>query len=300
VTRITLMIIAGILVGVAGNCPAADDPTSYRILLDRPSRKGDKAPLEVVFARLTTTTTTWSGHDPSTTEESVGGHLLSDTEVKAVDEHGVTTAEEFTVRKCTTLKGDKESELLAPGAKLLARIKGRGTEFLVDEAAAEPAVRDVFANLISLDRSEAAANLDAVFGSAASRKLGESWPVDATRAIADLRESGMVVDPKDFSGSVTAKSLESANGQPCVRVEAETAVKHLKSQDAAPQSEMVLKDASTHSHMTWLSPIDAGKDVPVVVSEMTIEYTWTGQRGGSTYEVVQTQRSEIHWRIPDK
>jgi hypothetical protein len=268
--------------------------------LDRPSKVGDKAALEYVYALLDTSTTTWQGRDPQTKEQELGAHLICDIEIKDVDDRGQVLAEELTVRKCTSLKGKDEVELLPEGTKLIARVKDKSTLFLVNGSPASDNVRQALGCLLWLYRSKDAPSIDAQYGTTSPRKIGESWPIDAKLTCADLASNDAQVDPDDVSGTVTTKSLEKVNGQDCVRVEAETDVKHLKSKDRAQRGEMTLKDTSEHYHMTWLSPLDLSKDIPSAVYETTRQFTWTGSRNGLSYQIDQQEQSELDCRILEK
>jgi len=291
-----LMLTCAVML-LAAPCFAADDPDAYTILLDRPSRKGEKSPFELVYAQVLTTKTTEQGHDPTTTEDSLGAHFIFDDEVKEVDENGHSKLVVFTVRTCTSVKDKEETVLLPPGTKIIARAKEMDTEFTIDDKPPEKKVDALFKQLISLVRAPDVPTFDKAYGTSTPRKIGETWPIDANATASYLKACGLAVDAKDVSGDVSFKALESSDGEACVRVEGNAHVKHFgDAKHEFDKPDLKLKNATVDSHITWMAPIDPKKNLCSMVSEVTFEYTWKGERQGVSYEVVQTALTERHVR----
>jgi hypothetical protein len=140
-----------------------------------------------------------------------------------------------------------------------------------------------------------------ICGSKTPRHVGETWPINAQRAAASLKESDGNADPKDISGTVHIISLETLNAQPCLKIEADMDVKHVSFiVPTTTISEMRLKDSSIHCHYTWITPLDVKKDILQASRETTINNIWTGRRESRTYEVDQSVHTETDARLLDQ
>jgi hypothetical protein len=296
--RIKHLILLCTLALLSAPCFAADDSDTYTIHLDRPSHKGDKSAFEVVYAQVMTGKTTWRGHDPTTTEDAMGAHLICDEEVQEVDEAGHSVLVTLTIRTFTSVKDKDETQLLAPGTKIVAKPNGSETEFTIDGKAPEKAALMYLKSVISLVRAKDVPSFDKAYGTLAPRRIGEVWAIDPMPTTSYMKAAGLVADVKDVAGDMTFKALEtSEDGESCMRVEGNAHVKHFGYAKSPPAPASVhLKDAKLDSHTTWLAPIDPEKHLCSMVSEVTFEYTWTGERQGLGYETVQTVQTEKHIR----
>jgi hypothetical protein len=292
------LILSCALAILAAPCFAADDSDTYTIHLDRPSHKGGAGAFEVVYAQVMTGKTTWQGHDPMTTEDALGAHLICAEEVQEVDETGHSVLVTFTVRTFTSVKDKDETVLLPPGTKIIAKPDGSETEFTIDGKAPEKNVQMFLKSVISLVRAKDMPSFDKAYGTLTPRRIGEVWAIDPEPTTSYMKTSGLIADVKDVSGDMTFKALEtSEDGEPFMRVEGNAHVKYFAyAKHTLPASSVKLKDAKLDSHSTWLAPIDPEKHLCSMVSEVTFEYTWTGERQGLSYETIQTVQTEKHIR----
>lgn len=293
------ILAAGILAILLSSLHARAQDKAYDILLDRPSKIGDEAPLELVYARNQMMKTTWNGAAPTTSDQTVGAHFIAETEILDVDERGSVTAEQAIVRTFTSLDEKSETLLLHPDQKILARVDGKKTRYEVDGKDASASLLVWLDQLLRLTPSHAV-GADEICGSKTPRHVGETWPINAERAAASLKESDGNVDPKDISGTVHIISLETLNAEPCLKIEADVEVKHMSFiLPTTAISEIRLKDSNLHCHYTWIAPLDVKKNVLQASRESTCNYAWTGHRGSRTYEVDQTVHTETDARLLD-
>src|SRR5690349_11245103 len=102
-------ILFALLAGIFVSAGVRADEASYAIHLDRASKKGDRASVEVVVAEITTDRTRWSGYAKTVDNDySRAARMVTDFEVLQADKMGAIQELRCTIRSCTRSDGEGE------------------------------------------------------------------------------------------------------------------------------------------------------------------------------------------------
>jgi len=71
-------------------------------------------------------------------------------------------------------------------------------------------------------------NEDDVSGSKMPRKVGESWAIHSENGVKVASRDGLTIDPKDMTGHMTLKGVETINGGKALRIVGTVEMTHLK------------------------------------------------------------------------
>lgn len=185
-------------------------------------------------------------------------HLIVDAEVIDVDDHGHTTEEASTIRAFTgQTKTTAEKPILQPGQKILAKIQGHETTFIIDGKPADKSLAPLLNQFFHLTPSDEVTP-DDVFGSTTPRRVGDSWPINPDRMAASFLDTQYEVDPKNISGTVHLASVETYENQPCIKLQADVTVKHVMPTSQYAQKEYAqkpgwnLKDEGRTYRLVWI------------------------------------------------
>lgn len=276
----------------------------YTVLIQRPHKVGDKASFESVYAADDTATFDTASEKPTTREVTSGMHLIVDAEIMEVDNRGHTTVEESTIRTFTRIDNNTETPILQPGQKVRGIAWEPQAKFTIDGKPATESLTKLlnqFLPIIPPGRGSP----DDIFGTSTSRRVGDSWPINADRMSASFLDTGYQADSKNISGTVRLVSVESYENQPCLRLQADFTIKHLMPTTQHAQKEYAqkpgwnLQDADRTYRLVWLLPLDLTQHILFTSNERTIENHWTESRGGRTINVDQSAKTEYDFRVLD-
>lgn len=194
---------------------SADD-TSYQIVLDRPTRVG--ATYDIVS----------TGHNVERVVITNGKTILENktTEVRvaieasatvlAIDEHSRPAKVKLKLVSLTIATGNDETNPFPPGTELIAEADGGAKRFAVDGKA----VTETIGKALSLVHAVGSTDEtnDDVLGTKETKKVGDSWPVNAAFAAKSFHDSGIDANPDDVNGESKLVGVARIDGIDCLRL----------------------------------------------------------------------------------
>lgn len=200
----------------------------YRIRLSLPDRPGNKYAISANAFNLE--------------RMSQGDHVLKDTEYRVefeghaeilgVDTKGQAVKIAFAVQRFVKTESGATTELLKPGATVLADDTRDEPLSLKDGPLSEEA-REAF-RLIHSRHKPGDPTDDEIFGTNEPKKIGESWAINSKLASTNLSEEGMVIPPAGISGTVKLIGQDRIDGSGCLDIRAEVSVDGVSVKDPPP------------------------------------------------------------------
>ena len=169
--------------------------------------------------------------------------------VGLVDKKGEAYRIEFTVSKFIRTEGGRASEVLPPGALIVAD-GSRDEKYTLKAGPMDDDPRQAFSIVFATHTPESVGDDDA-FGSRQPRSIGESWPMNAELAAQDAQNNfGMFVSAEQLSGTSHFVSIDKLAGAECAHLEAQMA------SDEKLGSGLAAKDASFRAHFEGCFPMN--------------------------------------------
>ena len=275
-------------------------PSTYRIDLDRPSRVGMKSQIEYFVTRTVRDEILQAGQaKPSVVETTTTALLNVNWEVLSADERGNTLSQAMTVNSFTAIRNERESTILPRGSRIVATATDTGTEFTVNGAAANDDVRSVLELIVGLSTAKRAVNLDQLYGSAAPRQVGESWPLNIDNISSAYARRGINVKARDIEGEVRLVAVEPYANELCLRISTQEQFQSLTREPSSPRKgvSLIYNDDSTMTvrNEYWL-PLFGETKVLRVTSSSEATNSIQGTDNGVKFTDVQTVRHTGHTR----
>ena len=208
-------------------------------------------------------------------------------EVLALTPAGRETKARFVIEKAVVSTGGPSVELLPPGTEVVAEQTGGKTAFLVGGV---PAKREIAHALdvagIEMASDEIASD-DQIFGTSARRKVGDSWPVNATAAAADLTKKGVTVEPGNLTGTTTLAEIVRSDNQDALRITSTMAMKNVT--PPLPPG-IVVQSGEFNAAFFGIFPVDVTKRV--IRSNMTMDgkFVCAGKTGDKDVAMTLTMK----------
>jgi hypothetical protein len=196
------------------------------------------------------------------------------------------------IHNCTTLKDQREVEVLAAGTKVVARAGKGGTQYAVNGIPADDSVRESLRRMIALSTSTEAHPWDNLHGTNTPKRVGETWPINAQAAVKTSKQRGYVIKPEDMSGQTELLAVEQSDGEACLRIRATSYAKRVLGDDSRSSDQYKVIDGSAEATAEWLVPVDLSKGKRLSSLSNTLRYVYEGRRDGRRYvmeQVTQTQ-----------
>jgi hypothetical protein len=260
-------------------CAHASAPPSaalslYPIHIHTRSFLHEKFTIEHSRAELISDSTRWEGRDdlaPAERDYAYGTHSILDKELLQLNQDADASATLTTIRIWTrTLSDGREEVVMPPGTRISARVtpgdsKCRYT--VNDKPASSKAATELalIAKLILPDHKEPS---DAIFGSDRPRRIGETWPINASAYAKFARQRlGRSIRPADIKGTMTFSGVETINGIACLRlVEKLTLQNYLPARKSTPTSAPSTRHSAPAASTTASSTQRGGTSLPTVPS----------------------------------
>lgn len=183
--------------------------------------------------------------------------------------------------------------LLPVGAVVVAVRAGAKTEFTAADAPVAPDVARALGLLVTLE-SDQGTNDDAIFGTAARKQVGDSWPIDAAAAAADAAaKGGLKIDAANISGTTTLDRVV----KDALQVSAVMTMKDV----GIPLPPGMIVSSSEFKAMYWASlPIDPGKRVFGTTKTLRGTVECVGKAGDKELTMVMTikQMKDVVFTAP--
>jgi hypothetical protein len=197
------------------------------------------------------------------------------------------------VNSSTGIGNELESTFLPRGSRIVATATDTGTDFSVNGVPANDDVRSVLEIIVGLSTAKRAVNLDQLYGSAAPREVGESWPLSIDNISSAYARRGINVKARDIEGEVRLVAVEPYANELCLRISTTEQLQSLTREPSSPRAGMSLR-YSDDSTMTvrneyWL-PLFGDTKVLRVTSSSEATYSIQGTYNGRKFTDVQTVR----------
>jgi len=217
-----VILIAG--VGVAAQQPAQQD---YQIKLHRHSVAGRTYRFVASAAQSQTTVMTVDAQTGPSEDVAIAADLTGQLTTLAVTAHGKDAKVSLVIEQSKCAADGVTSPLLPPGTTVVAVRDGETTMYSVNDAPVNPRAARCLRIALPLN-TDGKATDDDIFGTRARQKVGSAWPMNSTLAAEDLLAgSGLMVAPRDVSGSTRLTELTSFNDRPALRIDGEMALKNV-------------------------------------------------------------------------
>ncbi|MBO6935257.1 MAG: hypothetical protein JJ863_09780 [Deltaproteobacteria bacterium] len=196
-------LLALLLAGCASQTPA-EEPSSpvdtgdsvaadgYVIQLDRRHRVGERARWEQRVENLETQRMLVGGEVAREDASMTHGELVATVEVQEVDANGRVLRAEFTIERLRADRNGEVAELPAGSVVTVTRSdQPDGGSFALGGAPVDEPTEQLLALFVS---KRLGGDVDGVFGSTTPRQVGEAWPMDVDRFLADFAGRGVPVE----------------------------------------------------------------------------------------------------------
>lgn len=245
---IVILLTAGLCLAVVAH---SED---YEIRINRPVEVGAKADCSIhVILKQTLVEKGTSKPVPS-----IELKLDAGVEALAVDRHGLASKCAVTVQECCGLTEDgNKIDLVAKGDVLTVS----GESGVIEISGTRPIdaqTKRFLDYLISISTGKDI-DADQAFGTKERQKVGDTWGINATALAQGLQDLlGLALNEKDVSGAFKLTAIETMNGEQCLKVEGEYAVKNL---DLAKPGTLVPAKSTLRQHMLFWIPTNPSSHI---------------------------------------
>jgi hypothetical protein len=224
------------------------------------------------------------GQDLAPQEENRSISLTATAEVLVAGAVGSECKTRFVVERLEEVANGMRTELLVPGAVVVAERKGMGMAYEIDGRLTGGAVGHALASLINLDVPEVSLD-DAVFGTKERKKIGETWSINPDALAADLSTRiHAPTEAKDVSGTVTlAEALPEG-----LKFTSQFQATNLKF-TLGPK--MTVSEGSLTLSAWSIFPTDPTRRPPRKVMTFTMTVAGSGEQDGRQMVMVMTVRN---------
>lgn len=118
-----------------------------------------------------------------------------------------------------------EEEALPKGTQVVAQLRDRRKEFLIDGKNVPEEIAKMLDLFISFPTTRVTD--DDIFGTKERKKVGDSWAVNSMEAAKDLATEGINVDAENIKGSTTIEKVVVVDGKKCLQLSAKLEISML-------------------------------------------------------------------------
>lgn len=228
--RSRLLCAAAVLALVVGAAPSiAAENQTYPIRLHRTSKVGDRYKIEAMGASRVKEVVQPAAGEAETIDYGIGIRLDGVARVAEVTPKGRETKIEFTVKECVVSTGKEAKQLFPEGTVVVATRGKDGTKFAIKNGPEVPsAIEEALELVIDISDPEGATD-DEIFGSKENRRVGDTWPIDATAATKELARIGLAVKEENIFGDTTLIEPVKVGTTDCLRIGLKFKARQIKS-----------------------------------------------------------------------
>ena len=266
---------------------AADE--TYPIKLVRIAKAGDVSDVHRTVEQTRSMTMKRAGAAPQAQDQAMKGDLTARETIVAGGEDGKATEVSLAVTKFVDVDG---KELIPAGKVAQIKMGEKETTVTIERATVAENVRALLAVMYS-PHKPGATDDDSVFGSKTPRKVGESWPLDATAAADDLSKSVAKVDAKDISGQVTLAGVEKTAAGDALKITSEFKAKNMV--PPLPAEGFTVNQCDVDVHVDGLFPTDLTKPRTDAMMSMDMTMQLVSKDGSISIamKMHQTQKTSL-------
>jgi hypothetical protein len=279
-------LLATLIISAFATCVAT--AADYEIRFQRPVAVGDTYHATGTGSDEQSMLASIDGQPVQNRAEKYSVEYAADYEVLALTTTGRAAKAKLTIAKLIRTSGGESTELLPAGTVVTAEHVGRRTAFKQGDHAVAPLVSAALATLGVTMASDQQANDDQVFGTTGRKQVGDSWPINAELAAADLVKMGIPVTAANLSGQTTLAEVVSQDGGPVLRL---TATMDIKGANPPLPPGLEVQSSVFTTAMSGLFPVDATKPVQQEGTSMVMEVKAGGTNNGRTMEMTMTKKT---------
>jgi hypothetical protein len=257
--------LAGAVVDVParGAAPAASQPVSrsYLIKLHRPAKVGERyfIKLNWSWSEEDQITVAGRGKEPRTKQAAQSVDLAASAQTLAVDGRGYATRTKFVLSgEGSVGLPDGTTQRLEARETLIASWNGKKLEVTCAGRALSREVAAVLGRALPGKKAPWAPTADEIYGTARRQRVGWDWDVNRKKAAASFRRLGIDVPEREVEGEARLLSVETVNGEACVRVGATLRSDKISALPLAMVSlpaGVALTEGSVHGAVTATCPV---------------------------------------------
>jgi hypothetical protein len=236
--------------------PAAPaDGPAYAIKFTRPVKVGDRYRYVVDSTLVQSFSGNLAGQNHRFEPTSFVRRFDATEQILAVNAQGEPIRASYTVNEYSERIGKRSGPaVLQPGRVLTVETGKFKSKLTLDEGSLTLLDELLLRRIVPMP-SLKSVTLDDCFGSAAPRKVGESWPVSADAFAQWASQEGAKLTPKDVSGTVRLKAIKSVDGVPHLLVTGRVLMQRY-APDPREMPDVKFESATNEIKFTKLLPAD--------------------------------------------
>lgn len=288
--RPTLLALLVVAIAATSIATAAD----YEIRFQRPVAVGDTYRATGTGSDEQSILATVDGQTVQQREDKYSVEYTADYEILALTPGGRASKARLTIVRLIRTAGGQTSELLPAGTVVSAENDGQTTFFKQGDSTVAPIVAAALSTLGVTMASDKQVNDDQVFGTPERKRVGESWPINAELAAADLAKMGIPASATNLSGRTTLVEVLQQAGGPVLKLTARIDIDGVNP-PLPPGIEV--KSSVVSMSMSGLFPVDLTQRSKQESTSMAMELKAGGMRDGKTMEMNMTKKTsrETHF-----
>lgn len=303
--RITpLAILLAMTCCCASTRAAEPDDKEYPIRLSMPYKLKEKHDLTMSATRSVTEVLTVAGEKPAKPNvETLAVQVEATAEPLVIDSKGRPTKIAFTIKKFTRTDGKDPVEILPAGTVVFVDATGKNpaakkgeTSYTLEKGQLTPEQLDALQLAIDADQPEGPTD-DECYGTAAKKKVGDSWPINVAKAAKDPTLEGWALTPEHSKAKVTLDGVDSIDGKEWVKTRMEISSDKF---DGPPEPGQIIATGSLQLKNVVSCPVEATSAQLNGVFDLTIAFVAKQAAAGAEVPALSVETTtKIHeeWRI---
>ncbi len=284
-SRFTLLLSLLLAGGLAHTATATTD---YEIRFQRPVSVGERYRVVATGDDEQSMVASIDGQEVQRRGEKYRVDYTADTEILALTSGGRTSKARLTIVKLVRTAGDQSAELLPAGTVLIAEKSGQRTIFKEgDNPVSRPVAAALEAAGVSI-AGETQVDDDQVFGTKERKQVGDTWPINAAPAVAELAKSGLQASADNVSGRATLTEVVPHESGPALRVKA---TMDLKGVTPPLPPGLEVQASVFNTTLSGLFPVDLTRRELEMGMSLVMEIKASGTRDGRTMEMSMTKKT---------
>lgn len=228
----------------------------YAIKLHRPAVVGTTYLVVASAGEDQTMTTSVEGQAGPADTTSLSVELTAHVTTLAISANGKESKISMVIDKSKCASSGITSEVLPAGTTVVGVREGDDSIYSVNDTMVNPRATKCLKLALPVGGSDTS-NDDRVFGTAARQKVGNSWPLNNALVSQELlKSSGLMVEPRNVSGSVRLADVASFAGQPALHIVGE--IKMINVMVALPPA-IAVKSSEFSAALSGLFPVDPSR-----------------------------------------
>jgi len=263
----------------------------YAIKLHRPAVVGTKYVVVASAGEDETMTTSVDGQSGPADTTSISVELTAHVTTLTIAPNGKESKITLVIDKSKCAASGITSEVLPAGTTVVGVRDGDESVYSVNDTMVNPRATKCLKLALPVGGSDSS-NDDRVFGTTARQKVGSSWPLNSALVAQELlKASGLMVEPRNVTGSVRLAEVGSFADQPALHIVGE--VKMINVVVPVPPG-IAVKSSEFTAALSGLFPVDPSRAGGQSSTTMTGRVECEGDANGRRVRLLMTmnQRDE--------